>query len=516
MKYSFSLLTIAILSFIIVHSCSSEEDDTIAPNIVQTPEPEPPAPTQYSLTVTAAEGGTVSTEGGTYDEGTEVTITATPSEGYRFTGWEGNDSTSESLTITLNSNQTYQAQFELIPIYTLTVTIGEGGTVSTEGGEYEEGTEIEITATANEGYIFGGWLGANSTSANISLNLNTNIELEALFISINSINNDPLIFNYDTSKSYIGELVDFYPSAFFASDVPQYIRESLNNALKTAADRYGKYGPVEFWSLGTEEAAAQELLNSYCERRDNLNHWGKQDCFIGREDDFLNSAKAGRDAIQNGECRVDGSHSGGFQWGFHDMRTTYLMGFDDSFECRPFGDDYFTIVHEYFHVVQLASVFNLSREERNTRTKPDDAIWMMEGAAQYMGIYTVHKLQDEGISIFPSNKWTGGLRNGMKSAMGDGKYHKGLCPNVKFSEITYGDNCRQAAYSLGAWAVAYLINKVGNQNILTDTFYPNLSSLGFEGAFNLAFGYSSEEFYEEFDTFLELPIEQQLEIIPDI
>ena len=113
-RLSFSFLAIAILSFIIVHSCSSEEDDTIAPNEVQTPEPEPPAPTQYSLTVTSGEGGTVSTEGGAYDEGTEVTITATPSEGYRFTGWEGNDSTSESLTITLNSNQTFQALFELI------------------------------------------------------------------------------------------------------------------------------------------------------------------------------------------------------------------------------------------------------------------------------------------------------------------------------------------------------------------------------------------------------------------
>ena len=34
--------------------------------------------TQFTLTVTFGEGGTVSTEGGTFDEGTEVTITATP------------------------------------------------------------------------------------------------------------------------------------------------------------------------------------------------------------------------------------------------------------------------------------------------------------------------------------------------------------------------------------------------------------------------------------------------------
>ena len=114
-RLSFSFLIVVVLSFILVQSCSTDEENTVAP-VVQTPEPESPAPTQYSLTVTAAEGGTVSTEGGAHDEGTEVTITATPSEGYLFTGWEGNDSTSESLTITLNSNQTFQALFEPIMI----------------------------------------------------------------------------------------------------------------------------------------------------------------------------------------------------------------------------------------------------------------------------------------------------------------------------------------------------------------------------------------------------------------
>ena len=89
------------------------------------------------------------------------------------------------------------------------------------------------------------------------------------------------------------------------------------------------------------------------------------------------------------------------------------------------------------------------------------------------------------------------------------------CPEYKLKDIKYGD-CQGPVYHIGPWAVAYLLNKVNNQNILLNTFYPNLKELGFEGAFNLAFGYSTEEFYEEFDSFLELPIEQQLEIIPDI
>ena len=170
-RLSFSLLAIIILSFVIVQSCSTEEEESVAP-VVQTPQPEPepePEPIEYTLTVSAADGGTVSTEGGTYDEGTDVTITASANEGYRFTGWEGNSSTSESLTVTLNSNQTYQAIFELIPIYILTVTTNEGGTVSTEGGEYQEGTELELTATPNEGYRFDGWEGIESNESTITL-----------------------------------------------------------------------------------------------------------------------------------------------------------------------------------------------------------------------------------------------------------------------------------------------------------------------------------------------------------
>ena len=88
--YLLSILTLSCIA--LVYSCSAEEDTTPPPTIIQTPEPETPAPTQYTLTVTAGEGGTVSTEGGTYDEGTEVTVTATPAEGYEFVGWEGSDS----------------------------------------------------------------------------------------------------------------------------------------------------------------------------------------------------------------------------------------------------------------------------------------------------------------------------------------------------------------------------------------------------------------------------------------
>ena len=68
--------------------------------------------------------GTVS-GGGTYNEGTSVTATATPQSGYQFVNWtEGGTqvSTSASYTFTLNGNRTLVANFEAIPVPTYTVT----------------------------------------------------------------------------------------------------------------------------------------------------------------------------------------------------------------------------------------------------------------------------------------------------------------------------------------------------------------------------------------------------------
>ena len=86
-----------------IFSCSTEEDTSPPTTNVQTEEPEP-EPTQYTLAVSAGDGGTVSTEGGTYDEGTSITVSANPDDGYEFVRWEGSDETERELVISINSN----------------------------------------------------------------------------------------------------------------------------------------------------------------------------------------------------------------------------------------------------------------------------------------------------------------------------------------------------------------------------------------------------------------------------
>ena len=82
-------------------------------------------------------------------------------------------------------------------------------------------------------------------------------------------------------------------------------------------------------------------------------------------------------------------------------------------------------------------------------------------------------------------------------------------------DSNYGDKCDSYAgiYSSGAWAHAYLANKYGN-DVLLEVFYPNLEEMGFESAFMHAYGQTLEEFYVEFDQFLDLPLNEQLAILP--
>ena len=78
--------------------------------------------TQYSLTVSAGTGGSVSTSGGTYNDGSSVSITATPNDGYEFTGWNGSNSTNSTISVTINSNTVIEALFTEIPAQASTET----------------------------------------------------------------------------------------------------------------------------------------------------------------------------------------------------------------------------------------------------------------------------------------------------------------------------------------------------------------------------------------------------------
>ena len=115
----------------------------------------------YNITVAAdpETGGTV-TGGGRYEEGTNITLTATPASGYTFVNWTKNGtqvSTSPSFSFAVMGAGDYVAHFNRIS-YMIQASANpvEGGTV-TGAGSYYEGTPVNLVATANTGYIFVNW-----------------------------------------------------------------------------------------------------------------------------------------------------------------------------------------------------------------------------------------------------------------------------------------------------------------------------------------------------------------------
>ncbi len=88
------------------------------------------------------------------------------------------------------------------------------------------------------------------------------------------------------------------------------------------------------------------------------------------------------------------------------------------------------------------------------------------------------------------------------------------CPNFKLQDLNYGNIC--SPYAFGAWAVAYLLNKIDNQYAMQELFWPSINALGYYPAFEDIFGLTFDKFNNEYYEFLKLPIEEQLKIIPDI
>ena len=143
MKKLLSLLSV----FAIVLSCSSDE--------TATPVTPPPAPiVKYTITLSAGEGGTVSTTGGEYEAGQTVNVTATPQGEYVFTSWsDGN--TDSTRTITVSSNTTLTANFQRInPEDYFNVSLGQGGDFSINAwkSDYIEKYYSIIHATPDYGW----------------------------------------------------------------------------------------------------------------------------------------------------------------------------------------------------------------------------------------------------------------------------------------------------------------------------------------------------------------------------
>ncbi len=143
----------------------------------------------YTLTLTSQGQGTVSPASGTqYNDGSLVTLTATPSAGWHFARWQEGSTTlgtATSLQITMSSDRAIVAIFEQDAAkYTLTLkAVGNGGFNPASGTQYNAGTSVNLVAIPAIGWTFVRWEGdASGTAGSINLTMNANKTVTGVFV----------------------------------------------------------------------------------------------------------------------------------------------------------------------------------------------------------------------------------------------------------------------------------------------------------------------------------------------
>jgi hypothetical protein len=173
-----------------------------------------------------------------------------------------------------------------------------------------------------------------------------------------------------------------------------------------------------------------------------------------------------------------------------------------------------TVLHEYVHVFQNAQTVwpnELDSDENGRiRVYNHGMVWLEEGSAEFFAQYFAGQ---KGWADYRANMKENLLsardvRSSWGLSLRDVETRDG---QAKVRELC--DCGGQLYYETGTWAAAWLVNRSSADEFLFD-YFPRLSYDGWEATFRDIFGLTMDEFYDEFDAFLDQPIEQQMAILP--
>lgn len=161
-----------ILALAFLASCGTETTPTYTVTTAVTPE--------GTGTVTHTPTGT------SHDKGTQLSFTASASDGYLFSGWQGDLSgSSNPASLTLTKDVQVTALFEK-KTYPLSVVVEDGGTVTEEviqaKTDYDHGTVVRLTALPYTGWDFVSWSGdAEGTESTLDVTVTSEMTITATF-----------------------------------------------------------------------------------------------------------------------------------------------------------------------------------------------------------------------------------------------------------------------------------------------------------------------------------------------
>jgi len=145
----------------------------------------------------------------------------------------------------MNTNKSVTANFALIPLYTLTISIIGQGSVTPPGGSYSSNTVVALTASSSNGWQFLGWRGGAQGSDNpLYVTMTRNKSIIATFVQLPAILSQP-----QSVTVAVGDAVTFGVTATGTPPLT-YQWWFINSPIAAATNASIKLPNVQPWQVG--------------------------------------------------------------------------------------------------------------------------------------------------------------------------------------------------------------------------------------------------------------------------
>jgi hypothetical protein len=303
----------------------------------------------------------------------------------------------------------------------------------------------------------------------------------------------PLAHSTEDDRQDLTLQTDIEPVLFFAdglnaddSLVKNYLR-----GLKYAIDYFGNYGPYYIYLLGPDNE--QSIRDIYLKRAESRANPSSLTAVEDQIEGFLKRPNI----VAEIDAVLAGKAEGGLTWSepprrvYEDVTTNAKGRENDPIE-NTWG-----ALHEYHHVFQIAHC-NSYQERTSDRNLNS---WMAEGMATYSSARFM-----ENLNLIDFKSYMLELRKtgGNIGELGINDFRSGG-GTWRLDNETYWETggAAQVYYMLGAWATAYLIHVQGvTEVIVLKSWYFDIPRIGKSAAFEKHMGLSLEEFYTEFNAFI--------------
>lgn len=219
------------------------------------------------------EGGSITPRSGRFDYNTNVTLTATPSEGYEFVGWSENNeniSSNNELSYFLEKDTELKALFTSKYFdVTIEYDAQQGSVLGGATGIFPYGEEIHLIAQPNSDYAFDGWIVNDklvSMDSEFTITVNSEQKISATFKRLTYQQEIKLSSGWNWVSTYLNEPLAIEPIVNDLSNIVGQFAESIEDP------EYGMVGDIYTIEPGYAYKlnAKQGMTSTYIGRIHNI------------------------------------------------------------------------------------------------------------------------------------------------------------------------------------------------------------------------------------------------------